>query len=210
MALMPVKVPTSNTRLQFSSMHCIFKNCDSREPTMHGENMFFSSVIRAACCMFFDAMVVFFCAYSSTTSWLNSCTWGLPVYAHVKASCGGCASSVGCDGWRYETHAAPLAETLTLHNCTDYPPGANTFLRMYLKIDPTEGDVDFKFPCQYVYDQGLCSNVILQGLCAHSCTVLKVAVLQGNITKYQDTDLAIDYAAAGLTEPPNMGGPDGK
>jgi hypothetical protein len=108
----------------------------------------------------------------------------------------------GCDGWRYETHSAPLAESLTLSNCTDYPPGANLFLKEYLGEKPPGGSqFDFEFPCQYAYDAGLCSNLILKGLCAHTCTPLKVIALQGNVTKYQDTNLVIDYTAAGLTEP---------
>jgi hypothetical protein len=115
--------------------------------------------------------------------------------------------SAGCDGWRYETHLSPLAETLTLSNCTDYPPGANVYLKMYLSVMPPAGQTDFKFPCQYAYDEGYCTDLVIQGLCAHSCSPLKVAVLQGKITKYQDITLPIDYTAAGLTEPaqnPNM------
>merc|ERR1719460_529152 len=68
--------------------------------------------------------------------------------------------------------------------------------KTYLGEKPPGGSqFDFEFPCQYAYDAGLCSNLILKGLCAHTCTPLKVAVLQGNITKYQDTVLALDYVA---------------
>jgi hypothetical protein len=122
----------------------------------------------------------------------------------------------GCDGWKYETHTDPLGKTMTLHNCTDFPAGANVFLKAYLGKSPgmkgagdpgstkygvgTAGG-DFEFPCQYAYDEGLCTDIVIQGLCAHTCTPLKVIALQGNVTKYQDTNLVIDYTAAGLTEP---------
>jgi hypothetical protein len=111
----------------------------------------------------------------------------------------------GCDGWRLENHNDPFGTSVTLHNCTDYPAGANIFLKAYLNKYPADGmKADFQFPCQYAYDEGLCHNIVIQGLCAHTCTELEYVYLQGNITKYQDTDLVIDYAMAGLPEPKNM------
>ena len=89
-----------------------------------------------------------------------------------------------------------------LFRSTDSIAGANYYLKVYMGRTPSSGDTDFMFPCQFVYDEGLCVDTVLQGLCAHSCTPLIAMPINGNITiKYQDVNLDIDYASAGLTEP---------
>jgi hypothetical protein len=113
-----------------------------------------------------------------------------------------------CDGWTLEKNLKPLTEVV-LKNCTDNPPLAAYFLRVF----HAQGDLQTRqyrnsqgllepldagappsvidgamYPCQWGADEGWCSDKVFWGLCAHTCTRFETVVINDKGYSYQFED----------------------
>jgi hypothetical protein len=113
-----------------------------------------------------------------------------------------------CDSWSLQKNLKPLTEVV-LKNCTDNPPLAAYFLKVFHAQGPLQtrtyvnsqgirepldaGAPDAvlegtQYPCQWGADEGWCHDKVFWGLCAHTCTRFETVVINEEAYNYQFED----------------------